>query len=428
MDKNRSVLLTPKKRLEIIRNVRKRVLKNYFNSAAADYGEWQTTLDHCKNDLLTGDDTCFEKGIQHLLEDLGGSHTSFYHDSTIRLAPQHVVSATLGKVFNREQPRWFFLDLFEEGPAERAGIKRGDILREVDGVEYMPPVLPPFRSGAEYSFRVSAPDGSDNRVISIGVPVRKGSKHLPPILPPRALSSKMIAPTTGFLRITWFPGAMGLAFSKALDGEIESLKQKGCNRLVIDLRGNLGGGMGFARLASYLCPDRMPLGYSLTPKRLAQGYNREALDEVVYPDSRVGFGIALSRYSIRDKSIMLLTQGLGRQPFHGKVAILVNEWTNSAAEIVTAFASEMGLATIIGTKTAGNVLGASIFSAGSGYWLSLPVFGWFTSSGKPLERHGVCPHLVVQAQPEELRSGIDKQLGEAVQLLSMECANKPDKA
>ena len=97
--------------------------------------------------------------------------------------------------------------------------------------------------------------------------------------------------------------------------------------------------------------------------------------------NRFELALALTRFAVKDKSLMLLTQGLGPQPFHGRTVLLVNEWTNSAAEIVAAFAREHGLGPIVGQKTRGNVLGAANFSVGGGYWLRLPVFGWFTSSG-----------------------------------------------
>jgi len=203
---------------------------------------------------------------------------------------------------------------------------------------------------------------------------------------------------------------MGLGFAKSLDAAIADLKQRGCDHLIIDLRGNIGGGLGFARLASYLCPDRRPIGYSLTPARQRRGYKLENLERVVYPASAFGFAARLTRFAVQDKSICLLAQGLGPQPFHGNVAILVNEWTNSAAEMVTGFASENKLATIIGRKTPGNVLGAVNIKVGAGYWLRLPVFGWLTSGGACLEGNGVTPDLGVEVHPEELHVGIDQQL------------------
>jgi carboxyl-terminal processing protease len=95
----------------------------------------------------------------------------------------------------------------------------------------------------------------------------------------------------------------------------------------------------------------------------------------------------------------------------------VNEWTNSAAEMLAGFASEHRLATIIGTKTAGNVLGAVNQRVGAGYWLRVPVFGWYTSNGKCLEGRGVLPDLEAEVDPASLDAAIDQQVRRAVEVL-----------
>ena len=69
------------------------------------------------------------------------------------------------------------------------------------------------------------------------------------------------------------------------------------------------------------------------------------------PRTRAALALTLARFAFQDKSLVLLTQGLGPQPFHGKIVILVNEWTNSAAEMVASFAADHRLATIVGNKT-----------------------------------------------------------------------------
>ncbi len=166
---------------------------------------------------------------------------------------------------------------------------------------------------------------------------------------------------------------MGIEFANELDNAVRDLKQQGCERMIIDLRGNIGGSLGFARLASYMCPGQVAIGHSLTPRRLRNGYDPEALPRVPMPRSKTELLFTLARFSFRDKSVMLLTQGLGEQPFHNRIVVLVNEWTNSAAEMVAAFAAENGLATVVGQKTRGNVLGATNFKVGSDYWLRLPV-------------------------------------------------------
>lgn len=114
---------------------------------------------------------------------------------------------------------------------------------------------------------------------------------------------------------------------------------------------------------------------------------------------------------------MLLTQSLGPQPFHGRVVVLVNEWTNSAGEMLAGFALENRLATIVGTKTVGNVLGAINQKVGAGYWLRVPVFGWYTSQGKCLEGAGVRPDLEVDVAQDPVVAAIDHQMRHAFDVL-----------
>jgi C-terminal processing protease CtpA/Prc len=278
--------------------------------------------------------------------------------------------------------------------------------------------MPPFRIGETHKIVVSSALGETSREITVSIPFRKGTRDRPPIVEPKSPIHRVAAPKTGLLKIPYFPGPTGISFANALDAAILDLKVQGCDRLIIDLRGNIGGSLGFARLASYLCAGRIPIGHSLTPTRLRKGYSRDALPRIPMPQTTPQFMLALARFALRDKSVMLLTQGLGPQPFHGRVAILVNEWTNSAAEMLAGFASENGLATIIGTKTAGNVLGAVNQKVGAGYWLRVPVFGWYTSNGKCLEGQGVAPDLDADVDPPSLDAAIDQQARRAADILN----------
>jgi C-terminal processing protease CtpA/Prc len=310
------------------------------------------------------------------------------------------------------------LDVFEGGPAHVAGIKPGDMLLAVNGTEYVPPSMPPFDVGQTYRLRIADAHGGNEREVKVEVPKRKGTKARPPIIEPKSLSHAIVAPNIGLLRIVYFPGPMGLQFAKELDAAITDLKHQGVSRLIIDLRGNIGGGLGLARLASYLCPGQIPIGHSLTASRLRTGYKKEDLPPVPMPRNKTELAWTLARFLFRDKSIFLLTQGLGPQPFHNRIVLLVNEWTNSAAEMVAGFAAENKLATIVGNQTAGNVLGAANFEVGSGYWVRLPVFGWYTSKGDCLEGKGVSPDVWVEVDPCQLNAGIDQQMNTAIEILS----------
>lgn len=84
--------------------------------------------------------------------------------------------------------------------------------------------------------------------------------------------------------------------------------------------------------------------------------------------------------------------------------------------VVANFAAENGLATVVGQKTPSNVLGAVNFKAGSGYWVRLPVFGWFTSKGRSLEGNGVDPNVPVEISANALADGQDTQMIRAVEI------------
>ena len=221
----------------------------------------------------------------------------------------------------------------------------------------------------------------------------------------------------GILKIPFFSGAFGIRFSRLLDSAVESLKAQGCDRLIIDLRGCLGGSLGFARLVSYLCPDRIPIGYDVTRKRLQRGYNVAQFPRVPMPSSKFGLLYCLARFSVQDKSLVLLTQGLGKQPFHGRVVVLVNEWTNSAGEMAAQFAKDTKRAIVVGTQTRGNVLGSTMFNVGHGYQLYLPIFGWYSPSGAYTEGSGVQPDVPIDIDPDKLAYGEDAQVNKALELL-----------
>jgi len=200
-----------------------------------------------------------------------------------------------------------------------------------------------------------------------------------------------------------------------LDAAFAHLKDS--TRLIVDLRGNTGGGIGGLRLMSYLTPGKKEVGYSLTRARKEKGYSREELPRFGRIPSHKAtlFWLAL-RYGFIDKSILVVTEGLGPQRFHGRVVILVNEHTASAGEMVSAFAEENQLATIVGSKTAGRLLSGTTFRAGEGYIVGLPVAAYLTWQGRVIEGKGVSPSIPIELSPEQLLSGEDTQMQKALEL------------
>jgi carboxyl-terminal processing protease len=410
--------LDSKKRAQILQSIKKLVLAHHINVGGIDYGAWTERVHERTPELLTAELAAFEAGIRQLLAELKTSHTVFYHSLPKELLPQHTINASLRDVPLNGACKWMFLDVFEDGPAHVAGIRPGDILDAVDGTTCLPPSTPYFAIGHTHTLSVRDRGNGSQKEIVIEVRKRKGTKQRPPIIEPKSPIHAKIGSNIGLLKIPYFPGAAGMGFASALDNAVRDLKEQGCDRMIVDLRGNIGGSLGFARLASYMCPGQVAIGHSLTPRRLRKGYDPEALPRVPMPRSRAELLVTLARFSFRDKSVMLLTQGLGEQPFHNRIVILVNEWTNSAAEMVACFAAENRLANIVGQKTRGNVLGAANFRVGGGYWLRLPVFGWFTSKGRSLEANGVDPDVPVEISPDALAIGQDNQMTRAIEIVN----------
>ena len=406
-----------KTRAQILRSIKKLVLAHHINVGGIDYGAWTERVDERTPELLTADLTAFEAGIREVLSELKTIHTVFYPSLPRELLPQHTINASLRDVQLNGARKWMFLDVFEDGPAHVAGIRPGDILDAVDGTTCLPPSTPYFAIGNTHTLGVSHRSNGSQKEIVIEVPKRKGTKQRPPIVEPKSPLHANIGSRIGLLKTPYFPGAVGMRFAKTLDNAVRDLKQQGSDRLIVDLRGNIGGSLGFAHLASYMCPGQIAIGHSLTPSRLRKGYDPEALPRVPMPRSRAELLVTLARFLFRDKSVMLLTQGLGEQPFHNRIVLLVNEWTNSAAEMLAAFAAENRLATIVGQKTRGNVLGAANFRVGGGYWLRVPVFGWFTSKGRSLEGNGVDPDVFLEISPDALADGKDNQMTKAIEIV-----------
>ena len=405
-------------RRKIVLRVRDLVLKHHVNIGNVDLDRWSKDVDERTPSLLAAEnDDAFERRIQELLAELKSSHTDFYRSNRNPIKPEHAIGATLRLVTVSETQRWMFLDVFEDSAAAHSGIKPGHLLVSVNGVPAAPPEYPAFRFGGEHHLTIQAPNNATTQEIAVMVPERKATRPRLPFVEPKSVSYRMLTNRIGLVKVAYFSGMFGIRFSKVLDTAMASLKSQGCDLLIIDLRGCIGGSLGFARLVSYMCPGQIPIGYDITKKRQRQGYDVARLPRVPMPDTRAGIIFRLAQYSVRDKSLVLLTQGLGPQPFHRHIVVLINEKTSSAGEIAAQFAKDTKIATLVGARTAGLVAGADVFDVGSGYSLFLPVFGWFSAGGNYSGGSGVVPDIRIEVDPVRLAEGTDDQLNKALEII-----------
>src|SRR5258708_7565015 len=206
----------PTDRLKVISRVKAIVVKRHFNIGNVDYADWSRAVDEQIPTLLTADDNTFDEGVRSLLCQLKSSHTNFYHSDTNPILPQHVVGATLRSVPRIGAPQWMFLDVFEDSPAARAGIRPGAFLVAVDGTAAAPPAFPAFRFGQEHQVTVELPDRKEPRSIVLRVPPRRAKGRRPTLLEPKSLSYRMLR-NIGILKVPFFSGAFGMRFSRVLD-------------------------------------------------------------------------------------------------------------------------------------------------------------------------------------------------------------------
>jgi carboxyl-terminal processing protease len=409
----------PKDRAKIISNIKHLVSECHINvsNPNQDYAPWLALVDRRTPDLLKAETPNFETGIGELLKELGSSHTAFFHQRDSIPAP-YSINATLRPIETINGRRWMFVDVIEDGVAFQAEIRPGEFLISIDSEPLVPPKSANFRIGGNHQVEIVGFNGN-KRQVTIGVPNR-AAKDRPPMIEPRSLSHRTLASNVGYIRVATFPGAVGLDFAKGLDNSIRSFKDQGVERLIVDIRGNIGGGLGSLRLMSYMSPDKLEIGYSLTRQRLRKGYRKEGLTRLgKIPATKAELLMMVVRFKIfqRDRSMVLVTEGLGPQPFHGRIVVLINEHTHSAAEMVASFAKQNRLATIVGIRTVGEVLGGANFKLPGGYILRMPVAGWHTWQGECIEGKGVEPDFVVENSPESLGAGADTQLDKALDVV-----------
>ena len=350
----------------------------------------------------------FEQTVSDLLKTLGASHLGFFHGSAKRASSRAALSATYLSGETEHGTRWVFQDVHEGGPAHSAGIEPGNILLRVNGQDIVPPEHPVFPMGSASSLEVVANNGS-TRSVSVLVAQPKGKKlHF---IEPTLVHAKKLTPDVGYLKVAMFPGMIGVDVANAMTAAVQELGN--VKSLVVDLRGNTGGGAGALRLMSLLTPDRIPVGFSPNKKWAERNLETEKtrfprLNHI--PASKQGLWLLGAKFlpSLISKSPVLLeTEGLGAKPFHGRIVVLVDRHTASAAEMVTIFAKENKLATILGEKTAGRLLSATSVKVGHGFRLALPTGAYYTWNLTALEGTPLDPDVLEEFDWKERRSSAD---------------------
>lgn len=400
----------------ILENILKALQKRFYSPEKLN-ADWQAAVERHRP-LIERAATAetFEQAMSDLLAELHTSHLGFFHRSARRASSRAALSATYLADDTPYGKRWIFQDVHPGGAASIAGIAPGDILLSVDGCDITPPEHPVFSMGRQTILEIVGRD-EQRHTISVDVARPKGKKlHF---IQPTLVEARHLNEGLGYLKVAMFPGMVGVEVANAISSAVENLGT--IESLIIDLRGNTGGGIGALRVMSLLTPDRVPVGFALDRRRNAAHHDSEKLR---YPrfaripsSTRTLWPLALkfAPAMLTKKPIVLQTEGLGKNSFHGRIVLLVNRHTASAAEMIVAFARENKLATIIGEKTAGRLLSATSVKVGKGFRLAFPTGAYYTWNGTVLEGTPIEPDELVEFDWRERRIAGDGQLERAAE-------------
>jgi carboxyl-terminal processing protease len=314
------------------------------------------------------DDKALYASINTMLDLLNDSHT---HALTPALAEERYtrMRARTGFYMTRVEGRWLVSELIPGGPAELAGVRPGWIAVARNGekvggkVEFRP------REGevARWEFL-----DLEDRPVTLEIAAKNLS--MKPIQQVRELPGGFV-----YLRFDEFDTADRRWLSTQLKAHRDA------PGAVIDLRRNPGGGT-------------ISLGISIGE----------------FFDHSVDCGTFITRGGHRG---VKGSWQVGSAQFKGKVAVLVDGATGSAAEIFSAVLQEHGRATVVGRKTAGAVLASWFHTLPDGGELQLSHEDYVTPKGRRLEGEGVVPDVEVARTLAALRAGRDPDLAAALRVL-----------
>jgi C-terminal processing protease CtpA/Prc len=401
---------TEKSRRDVLNKIDNLVAKKFYDPKFKGH-DWPALVENHRDRIMSeAEPPAFEGAVNNMLRELGSSGLGLISPKT-RIASKNAISATFQDCETEYGRRWVFQDVHAGGPAANAGIKPGDVLMSIGGTETTPADKKPlFAMGQSHDLVIEKVTGTSN--VTISIPIAKHAEN--PCAVPDRVRVEMIDGVP-VVKIPLFPGKLGIDFAAQVS-EVFDSQLKSVDRLVLDLRGNPGGGLGCLRLMSILTPGNKPIGFSLGRAEAQNGYDRENLPRFSrIPRSKFEVPWLALRFAGR-KSVVLVTEGIGARRFQERVVVLVNEHTTCASEMVALFAREETGAKIFGTTTPGRLVSHSGFKLDHGFTLALPVAAYMSWTGTRLDGTGIEPEFKVNWSYSDSRRDIDTQLSASVYL------------
>lgn len=267
------------------------------------------------------------------------------------------------------------------GPAEKAGLKTGDVITKVDGKDY------DGDSMSEASNKIKGEEGTkvkleiqrDGKIMEFEIE-RQNVKL-------NHVESKKLEANIGYLKLSTFDEGCGQEFKT----KFEDLKKQGITSLIIDLRNNGGGIVEEALEIADLMVDK--------DQTLLITTDKNGKEEV--------------KKSKADKTINM------------PIILLTNENSASASEILAGALKDLNAAKIVGTKTYGKGVIQELLTLSDGSGLKITTNEYYTPNHNKINKVGISPDVEVKLPEEEqdkvtVEESKDTQLQKAIEILKAE--------
>lgn len=242
------------------------------------------------------------------------------------------------------------IQLYEGGPGEQVGLKKGDVIKAVDGTDVTDKetsdIASMVRDSEKDSVMLTIQRENEEKTRDVKVEIRD--------VEIQTVSHEMLSEDTGYIRISEFSEVTSDQYKKAF----ADLKDQGMKKLVVDLRDNPGG------LLTAVC-----------------GVLRQILPEglIVYTEDKNGK---------REEETCD-----GKNKLDMPLAVLVNGNSASASEIFAGAVKDYGIGTIVGTTTYGKGVVQTIHSLTDGSAVKITIAKYFTPKGNDINKKGINPDV-----------------------------------
>jgi carboxyl-terminal processing protease len=292
-----------------------------------------------------------EEAIRGMLQNLD-PHSSYMTKEETKQANTVMVGEFegIGIQFNMMEDTLLVISVTSGGPSEKVGILAGDRIINVDGKTIAGVKM-------QNTEIINSLRGKRGSKVTVEI-LRNSVKELIPFtivrdkIPVNSINiSYMIAPKTGYISIDNFTFTTEEEFHSAL----QELIGQGMDKLILDLRGNPGGYLG---AAIAVCNELLPAG-----------------DLIVYT---YGKAVGRDEYHADRKGLF--------KNKNQKVAILIDEYSASASEIVAGAVQDQDRGTVVGRRSFGKGLVQRQFYLSDSSEVLITVARYYTPTGRSIQR------------------------------------------